>query len=154
MLGGVSEFAVARTQEAVQFRDEWTAEVDVAACDDRATQTNKRAFADLGDKRPPLLLLGLALAHDVEALIDRNVQFTIWCKAQLASVINTARRMSRRAVVQIKCNTGMNRIGVDAVDDLQELIAMARGNADAVELRAVYTHFACAGRAVLCWSGK
>jgi len=63
---------------------------------------------------------------------------------QLQHVIDAARRRRRRAIVQIKCNTGMNRVGVDNVDDLKEVIAMARGSADAVELRGVYTHFACA----------
>ena len=150
---------VARVDEAIALRDHWNDafSVDVRARNSTSlsttiskTTTTRTIVADarywsLWPERPPLLLLGYAPPTQVDELIEREVTLTVWSEQQLRDIVDGARRVRRRASVQIKCNTGMNRIGVDSPQALASLVQLANSHADVVALRGVYTHFACAG---------
>lgn len=129
MMGGVSELAVARVDEAVSLRDHWNDDFVISvrppsnaaaaatatltnATTTNATTTNATTrYSALWPDRPPLLLLGYALASQVDDMILRDVTFTVWSEQQLLDIVAGARRVRRRAAVQVQASSGAPSFG-------------------------------------------
>jgi alanine racemase len=88
----------------------------------------------------PVLMLGACLPGELECAIRDDVMATISTLDEARQFARVARRLGRQASVQIKVDTGMNRLGVrpeEAVD-----LAHAIARIPALRLRGIYTHFA------------
>lgn len=162
--GGVSKFAVARVDEAIDFRDNWNKEFDIYSLSSSSSKSEQsKSLENLSSNNyfsssssataattvtpvppPPLLLLGYALPAQIDAMIERDVTLTVWSEEQLRSIVEAARRCKRVANIHIKLNTGMNRVGVDSLYDLLRLLRLQDANSDLVRWTGLYTHFACA----------
>lgn len=80
-----------------------------------------------------------------EELIRQGITQTVMSKTALASIQATAKRVGGTALVHLKVDTGMGRLGVLArqATDLMATIQETPG----VELTGIYTHFATADEA-------
>ncbi len=90
----------------------------------------------------PILILGLSLEEAVEEVIEYDLRQTV-CDAALAKALSeAAKKAGKTAVVHLKVDTGMNRIGVqpgEVADVAKEILEISH-----VELEGVFTHFATA----------
>ncbi|MFH1848090.1 MAG: alanine racemase [Candidatus Omnitrophota bacterium] len=92
----------------------------------------------------PILVLGSALPGEIEAALKYEITLTA-CNTELLEALDKeARRKKTRAVVHVKIDTGMGRIGVWH-EEAAEFIRSAAKYKN-INLEGAYTHFAIAGR--------
>jgi len=87
----------------------------------------------------PVLILESPLPHQIKDIVDHDLRVTV-CTMTAANALNTyARSVRKKAVVHIKVDTGMGRLGVwhtDAFDFIRSVKRLKH-----VEVEGVYTHF-------------
>ena len=112
---GASWLAVARVEEGVRLRD---AGVEC-----------------------PVLVLGAASAEDAPQAILNELHMAV-CGAQDVRMLEAeAERQSKPALVHLKLDTGMSRIGARTADEAQAVLA-ALEECPQVKLTGAFTHFA------------
>ncbi len=91
----------------------------------------------------PILILGYTRLKDVGLALFYNLTLTVtsldWCK-ELSKMIPEG-----KLKVHVKIDTGMNRLGMRTVEEVQEGIALLREKGLFVE--GIYTHYACSDEA-------
>jgi alanine racemase len=112
--GGASWLGVARAEEALELRE---------------------AGLDL-----PILVLGPVPAEPLPAVVAAGVSLTVGDEDQIAAAAQAGRDQRTRAKVQLKLDTGMNRLG--APPEAAVELARRIGGEPALEFEAVFTHFA------------
>lgn len=111
---GVNHLAVAIAQEAIELR--------------KANITT------------PLLVLTPVETDYLKDLITNQVKLTVFTKKQAETIKQVAEDMETTAIVHLKVDSGMSRIGVkDAFEAIQVLRAM---DSKYVNVEGIYTHFA------------
>lgn len=90
-----------------------------------------------------LLVLAPVPADDLIATIETGADLTAWSPAQMVDIERAAILLDRRVGVHVKLDTGMGRFGARKEDEAFAALEAA-ANADALEPRAVWTHFATA----------
>ncbi len=92
--------------------------------------------------RIPILVLGGILGRQITQLIEHDLEITVSSLDKLRKVEATAEAMGRKAIIHLKIDTGMERIGVHS-----ETCAPFIEAAVAVRwcvVKGVYSHLACA----------
>jgi alanine racemase len=112
--GGATRLAVARVGEALELRQ--------------------------AGIESPILILGWTPPDRIAEMIQSGVSMTVWSEAQLEQASATASSLGRTALVHLKVDTGMSRIGVQPEAALP-LAQLAESLADC-RLEGVFTHFA------------
>ncbi len=112
---GADLLAVARTTEAIQLRK--------------------------NDIYSPILVLGYSTEDEIIPLIMNNIAFTVY-DYESAEIINAyAKKFNRQAVIHIKIDTGMSRLGfvskISTVEKIKRIIDLSN-----IFLEGIYTHFA------------
>lgn len=89
----------------------------------------------------PILVLGYTAPHAVEAAIRHRIALTVFSDEVLDRIIECANRWEQAAVIHIKIDTGMSRLGLT---DLRETAAMVRKASQSpfVQVEGIFTHFA------------
>lgn len=90
----------------------------------------------------PILVLGATPEWAITSATEHNIQISIFTESHINACIETYNRLKKKPVVQIKVDTGMNRIGLSS----NEAIGFIRKvlNTKQVELAGVFSHLACA----------
>lgn len=117
---GVSGFAVATAEEAIELRD--------------------------ADINKPILVLGYTFPQDYDELIYRNVRMTVFRRDTLKKLSDTVKKLNEngincKACVHIKVDTGMGRIGIMPDEEGLSLVKDAI-NCKEIEVEGIFTHFA------------
>jgi len=90
----------------------------------------------------PILNLFCIFPDQAEAVLKYNISQTV-CKFDVCKAISDcAERMSQKANIHVKVNTGMNRIGIyysESTEFVKRIHSMPNLN-----LEGIYTHFSCA----------
>ena len=92
--------------------------------------------------RAPILVMGTLPADDMDAALAHNLRVTVADLATAAALQRRATARRRRAVVHLKIDTGMSRMGFrpeEAAAAARTVAAMKR-----LVVEGAYTHFACA----------
>ena len=110
-------FAVADIQEALELRDN-------------------------GIKNP-ILILSYTSTYHYEELIGNEIIPTVYSLEDAIKLSQTAVEMSRKAVIHIAVDTGMNRIGFKDCDESADIVKKI-STLPNIEIEGVFTHFACA----------
>lgn len=97
------------------------------------------ALRDEGIRQEILVLAGVP-EELIAPAIERDIQLTMYSAAFARAVIREARRQGKRAGIQIKIETGLNRLGVRPGEELAEMLALLK-NQRAVRIKGVYSHF-------------
>ena len=118
--------------------------------DGLAVATASEAFRlrELGYDGPVLMLFPTGAGASGELLgelLAADVCLTVVSGGEVVSIARAARRYRLRADVHVKVDTGMRRGGACPCD-VPSLVRRVR-NIHRVELRGLYTHFACADEA-------
>lgn len=116
----VAGFAVATAEEAIALRD--------------------------ADINKPVLVLGYTFTQDYDELIYRNVRMTVFRRDTLKKLSEAVERLnsngiSCKALVHIKVDTGMGRIGIMPDEEGLSFVKEAM-NCEGIEVEGIFTHFA------------
>ena len=96
----------------------------------------------------PLLILGYAFPYSYKQLIENNVRLTVFRRDTLMQLSEAVEELkeegkSCKAIVHIKVDTGMSRIGIrpdeEGLSFVKETFAMEN-----IEVEGIFTHFATA----------
>ncbi|MDE2408071.1 MAG: alanine racemase [Xanthomonadaceae bacterium] len=90
----------------------------------------------------PVLVLGGILGRQVTQLIQHDLEITVSSLDKLRKVEAAAERLGRKAVIHLKIDTGMERIGVHSYSCGPFIEAAAASTWCVV--KGVYSHLACA----------
>lgn len=80
-----------------------------------------------------------------DELVEKGITQTVMSKTALATIQTSAKRVGKKALVHLKVDTGMGRLGVPARQAADLITAIHE--CDGVELTGIYTHFATAEEA-------
>lgn len=90
----------------------------------------------------PILVMGYIPEHGLAEAISRKIRITTYREDHLQQIIKAAEDTGQPAVVHLKAETGMGRIGAQ-LHEVEPLIKQALGSRY-VRLEGLFTHFACA----------
>ncbi len=111
-----------------------------------ATTSEAVSLRDCGIKKP-VLVLGPVLPGDIETLVSRDIRITLFSEELLKTAASAARKTGKKAIVHIKIDTGLGRIGINP-ERAWKFISIAAGKEE-IETEGIFTHFATAG-----WKNK
>ena len=92
--------------------------------------------------RTPILVLGGIFGPQVSHYLDHDLEITVSSLDKLRQVEAAAEARGQRAVVHLKIDTGMERIGVHSYSSAAFIEAAAASRW--CEIKGVYSHLACA----------
>ena len=92
-----------------------------------------------------ILVLGATPPSRMAEALDARLSLTVWSDDQLEATSAAAAATGRRAAVQVKVDSGMNRIGLPATEAVEFVRRLA--GVPGVACEGIYTHFACADSA-------
>ncbi|MCI8787229.1 MAG: alanine racemase [Eubacterium sp.] len=107
-----------------------------------AVASAEEAFAlrDFGIQKP-VLILGYTFAEDYEALVLQYIRPTVYSYEMALAYNAAALKAGTKALLHIKVDTGMGRIGYpvtrEAADEIAEIAALP-----GIEIEGLFTHFA------------
>lgn len=114
---GINRFGVATMQEALDLRND-----GVVA---------------------PILILGETFKEDFPLAVENNIDCTVSDYETAKCFADIATEMGKEAIVHIKIDTGMGRIGFqptdENLDEIKNIFALPN-----IEVCGIFTHFACA----------
>ncbi len=87
----------------------------------------------------PILLFGVPLGEAIESAIRARVTLSVSSLEQAQEISSIARGIQKPAMVHIKVDTGMGRLGISARTALKTIEQISA--LDLLELEGVYTHF-------------
>ena len=91
--------------------------------------------------RKPILILGYTFESDYEALIQKQIRFTVYSYDMAEAISKAAGKIGTDAYIHIKIDTGMSRIGYQATeesaDEIAEIAALP-----GIVTEGIFTHFA------------
>ncbi|MBO6164084.1 MAG: alanine racemase [Lachnospiraceae bacterium] len=89
----------------------------------------------------PVLILGYTWPQDYEALIRQEVRIPIFSEEDAKELSETAVRLGREALVHIKVDTGMHRIGFPVNEEAVNTVRQIR-RMPGICVEGIFTHFA------------
>lgn len=99
----------------------------------------------------PLLMLGALLPGDEQEALRLGLRVTLQSESDLARVEAAARTLGLPAVVHVKVDTGMHRLGADLPEAGR--LALRAAATGGLALEGIYTHLASAGAADGAFTG-
>ena len=105
-----------------------------------ATAEEALQLLDAGIKKD-ILVIGYTFPYAYEEMIKRGIRLTVFRDDMLDQLEECAEKLGKNAIVHIKVDTGMSRIGISPYDDGLWLIRKAL-NLPHIEVEGVFTHFA------------
>jgi len=106
-----------------------------------ATTSEAMTLRDCGIRKP-ILVLGPVLPGDIETLVRNDIRITLFNDDMLKAISSASRKSGRKAVVHIKIDTGLGRIGINpekARDFIRKVMEVRE-----VRTEGIFTHFATA----------
>lgn len=107
-----------------------------------ATACEALTLKNCGIKKP-VLVLGPVLPGDVETLVANDIRITLFDEELLKTVTAAARKRGKKAIVHIKIDTGLGRIGINPKTAGNFIRKVAERKE--IDTEGIFTHFATAG---------
>lgn len=90
--------------------------------------------------KSPILVLGMIFSSQAEAVLEHNLAQTV-CSLDVVRALNkAARKLGRKAVVHVKVDTGMGRLGV-MWEEAEAFIRKAYFGMPDITIEGIFTHF-------------
>lgn len=96
--------------------------------------------------KKPLLILGYSFPYAYEDMIKQEIRITVFRSDMLAQISEAARQCGKKAIVHIKVDTAMSRIGIRPDDSGIAFVKECLSN-DQINTEGIFTHFAKADEA-------
>ena len=87
-----------------------------------------------------LLIMSAALPFQMESAVEADLTLTCGRLGFAAELAEAARKVGKKAKLQVKIDAGLHRIGLEP-DELAAFAEEYHQNADALDLTGVYSHF-------------
>ncbi len=91
----------------------------------------------------PVIILGNTVEAQLETVINNSLTQTVFCYDTAKAISDAAVRLDKKAVVHIKIDTGMGRIGFspseESLETIERIFALPN-----IEVTGIFTHFATA----------
>lgn len=114
-----------------------TMNVDVMA----VAQTSEGVtLRQAGFRQADIMLLGPAPLHAVPYAVENDLLLPVFNRENAQWANDAAQKLGKKARVQLKIDTGMNRIGVRQGEDLAALLDFLK-TLPALQIEGVFTHF-------------
>ena len=112
-----------------------------------AVATAEEAFElrDAGISKP-ILVLSYTFPYAYERFIEQDIRVTVFRRDSLEELNKLAVQKGKKAIVHIKTDTGMGRIGILPDESGLEFVKNAL-SMPGIEVEGIFTHFACADEA-------
>jgi alanine racemase len=96
---------------------------------------------EIREKYPkiPILILGYTPDELIEKVIMNNIIQTVYSEEQVAYISETAKKLDKVAVLHIKIDTGMRRLGFNW-EDYNKILSVFKY--EHINFEGIYTHFA------------
>ena len=94
----------------------------------------------------PILVLSYTFPYAYEQFIAQDVRVTVFREDSLEKLNELALKAGKKALVHIKVDTGMGRIGI-APDENGMAFVKKACDLPGIEVEGIFTHFACADEA-------
>ena len=88
----------------------------------------------------PILVFNESPLEDIALAIKNKITMTVFSKKMAEEIVHQAESLKIPALVHLKIDSGMSRIGLSNFEDLLEIYQLM--NSDYVKLEGIYTHFA------------
>jgi alanine racemase len=89
----------------------------------------------------PILVVGWSPPATLRALVDEDIDFTVFDAAAISATAAAAAQADKRARVHVKLDSGLGRLGVRE-EDLPEVVAALERAAEHVRVAGIFTHYA------------
>ncbi len=89
-----------------------------------------------------ILVLTPLTESDLERAVEYNLTVTVENKNQIINLDRQGKRQGKKTKVHLKFNVGMNRFGVDTLEELKELLELVRVKNNII-LDGAYSHLGC-----------
>lgn len=86
-----------------------------------------------------ILVMGGVPYHNIPGAVEHDIQMPVYNNEFAALVNDEAKKQGKRAKLQVKIETGMNRIGVKPGRELDILLDFLKG-LEGIEITGLYTH--------------
>lgn len=100
-----------------------------------------RAVRNTIQLQAEVMIMGFVADEDLKWAIENEVSFYIFDKIRLQKTLKAARKLSKKAMIHIEVETGMNRTGFEK-GELPWLAKMLKENADLLVFQGLCTHYA------------
>ncbi len=127
LAGTVDFFAVATSDEALELR--------------------------MAGVKTKILLLGYTWREDYIEMIENGIRMTVFKLKDAEAISRVALSLGKKAVLHLKVDTGMNRIGFPCTPEAVEEVRAIR-KMEGIEVEGIFTHFAKADEADKTFSYK
>jgi len=105
-----------------------------------AVATAEEAFELVdADIKKPILILGYCFSNSYEELIKNNIRMTVFRKDVADEINRIALSLDTKAIIHIKVDTGMGRIGVTPDENGLEFVKYCMG-LKGLEIEGVFSH--------------
>ncbi len=91
----------------------------------------------------PMLVFGASNGEELSLCVEYGLHQAVFNEQQIFELNNIGVQMGKTALVHIKVNTGMNRIGVCDEGEFAELLDAIK-QCKHIDADGIFTHFACA----------
>lgn len=88
-----------------------------------------------------ILVIGYTFPYAYETMISNNIRLTAFREDTLETLNEIAGKLGKKAIVHIKVDTGMGRIGISPYDDGLEFVRSAFSYENII-VEGIFTHFA------------
>lgn len=89
----------------------------------------------------PILILGYSFDYAYEEMIEREVRGAVFREDTLKALADAARKLNKNAIIHIKVDTGMSRIGITPDEEGLDFVKKAV-NTPGITVEGIFTHFA------------
>lgn len=98
------------------------------------------------DIRRPILLLGYAFPYAYDNIIKDNIRSAVFTYEAAKALSDTAVKLKKKAMIHLKIDSGMSRIGIIPDQNGIEIIKQI-SKLPGIEMEGIFTHFARADEA-------
>jgi alanine racemase len=91
----------------------------------------------------PILILSAIPVRGLSLAVKNHITLTAYREDILEAIIETAETLNEKAIIHIKLDTGMGRIGIQNVDQLERILTRALSH-PLIEVEGLFTHFSTA----------
>jgi len=92
----------------------------------------------------PILCLGAHSPEKIDSAVKNNIILSVTSLESAELISSYCIRENKKAVVHIKIDTGMNRIGINYINAINDIISISK--MPGIIIEGVFTHFACASK--------
>lgn len=91
----------------------------------------------------PVLILGYTPVSYMETAIEMEIRITVFCLEDAVYLSELARKLGKKAIIHIKVDTGMSRIGMPPTEETAEVI-QKMVSLPGIAAEGIFTHMATA----------